>query len=477
MVVSFALRPAFPSLTFQGALADRLTSQNISVAPSAQSGTSTPPKWLQTITKHNGWLPINDFRKNEFKQYFTEVEEGPQVIINHLNSSRDSRPTAIQQWAFQPGVSHFVFVGEGSSLNAAKMAGKAFEGHGFAVSYYNPLEAKALLEQELKNKVDSKAFENTYFVLISQSGTTGVLVDYAEALTNSKLVDQNNIAVVTNTTETQKNNTPTLKGMFPNTTIQINAGNEASIASTKAVLGTMGAINSILPKSLQKNFPDGFSTAIRNLTNPDYLSNAGSLGILQQWSKKLNTGIESSSLFKDSTLKNNELIILGPATYQPLLNEITLKLRETALGARENYNTESFKHGPRTVLELEQPLLVILPPGSKAQEGVLNELYDSLSRFELLHERPYNPEKIFVVAPETHQLSTAAIRTDVKKRNTAFTLTKNPVLKVPDLDNALAHQTNVLYMMQLFCGTLTQERLNVKILNNPFLDKSVMPKQ
>lgn len=488
MVVSFAARTPFPVVAFQGALANQLTDKNISVAPAAsQKSNQLPPVWLQNKVfltnslnlNHPdkvGWFDVNNYRKQEIEKYFDEVEGGSQAILNHLNSV-DSRPPAIKQWDFQPGVSQFVFVGEGSSLNAAKMAGKAYEEQGFHVSYYNPIEAKALLEQEIKNKLKPDAFKNTYYILISQSGTTSVLVNYATDLTNANLVNKDHIAVVTNTTDSAKEEKPTLKGMFPNTTVQINAGTESSIASTKAVLGTVAAIDSLLPKHLQRYLTRSTQNNLANLFNVQYLNTIGTINTLKTWSAKLNSGIATSTALNDAAVKNNELIILGPPTYQPLLNEITLKLRETALAGREFSNSETFKHGLRPVLEFQQPLLVVLPLTKEEQKIVLNDLYDSLRRYELLYETPYNPEKIFIVAPENHQLITDEIKQQRKReRLPAFQLTSNPILRVPDTKNSLEHQLSTLYLMQLFCGVLTQQRLNLKTFNSPYLDKSVMAK-
>ncbi len=397
---------AFNAIHFSGASKDALEKSN------AQRASQIAKRYFLKTTKT---------LEPDSNTYLQEVLDGPKALQKTLNLKNFPK--------LEPGQPLY-FVAEGSSLQSAKMAETLFEQAGHPVYKLTP--------GELSNKIKylSSHIDQGQLVLISQSGNTGSL---------KALVQENqlpNAWVITNSPDSY------LHEKYPNSTILLGAGKEDSVAATKSVMATVGALAAFA------NQLDNNGRSFKDI--PEYLKNiSDSTEITDQlvdWAEKMRT----------SPVKANTVFLSSPEN-MPLMGEVWLKLRETAEIALEAKNLEDFHHGPVTILSKVPNLLVVIPPDPEQAGKAISKFKGLLARYKKANKgKDYPNNNIFIITQKGNNA------------DLGLKLDKNQVLTLPNNKSLLGYQLGVLTAMQQFAVFVTDQ--NGLSINSDYLGKVVTHK-
>lgn len=194
----------------------------------------------------------------------------------------------------------------------------------------------------------SPHFEGVPLIAISQSGRSPDLIAAAQdAQQQGSIV----IAVV--------NDDRSPLAALADIIIPIHAGPELSVAATKSFVATLVALTHLVAEWSQD---ESLLAALPTIGL--HLENAAT----QDWSAAL-----------PAMLRADNLLVLGRGPTLPIAGEAALKLKETAGLHAEAYSVAEVAHGPMTLVEAGDPVLVFGPRDASAA-GLLERVADFSER-------------------------------------------------------------------------------------------------
>jgi glutamine---fructose-6-phosphate transaminase (isomerizing) len=196
------------------------------------------------------------------------------------------------------------------------------------------IEAESIVASEF-NKNKALLRGNKIYIMLSQSGET---IDVIEAV---NLIKKHNLKVIGIT-----NNQGSTLSRLADHTIQIQAGQETAVASTKAFSAKLSLL--ILLESMLKS---KLSASRQLLTKISQFLDKLCLGDCREQIKRL-----------ASTIKhNNHLFVIGRLFSYPIALEAALKIKEISYIHAEALPGGELKHGPIALIENKTPCLVLAP--------------------------------------------------------------------------------------------------------------------
>jgi len=272
-------------------------------------GTEVKPEqfeWTQEekqLENHSHWM-----RK--------EIEEIPDAIQNYLDSIVGDQAKQLNQITEKlENSDKVIFTASGSSYHATLLGVYYLQKAG--------IEAQTLIASEFENyeRVD----ENTTVVAVSQSGETR---DVLEAMEYAREKDADIVSLVN----------------VPHSTIQresdlsleIRAGQEICVASTKTFINQLVALRSIAQRL-------GYETDLSEI--PQHIREN-----LDRWEEHAEEYQES---YKHNSEKHGleDIYVIGKGETYPVAREIALKLKEIAYVHAEGMMAGELKHGTLALIE------------------------------------------------------------------------------------------------------------------------------
>lgn len=223
----------------------------------------------------------------------------------------------------------FAFIASGSSYHAATIAARYFRNflHCESQSYY---ASEFSLNEE--TQVDNK----TLYVFISQSGET---TDTNNCL-NQVSKETDNTLAITNS----ENSSLHKKAKYK---ILVHAGEEKSIASTKALLAQIFCLFLIALKLLEKEEIPALSIKEELLEIPSIIET-----VFNQEDKIMNFSKRISNF--------DNIAVLASGMFYPLAKEGALKIKETSYINANAYPTGEFLHGHIALLNKKSAVISII---------------------------------------------------------------------------------------------------------------------
>jgi len=285
-----------------------------------------------------------------------EIFEQPIYIRNALAGRVNGLDTSIRLGGVSEHISEIcnadeiIFTGCGSAYYAACIGAYAMEG-------LARKRTRVLPAGELKyNNVVMD--DKTVLISVSQSGETA---DTIGCIKNAKNHNVSLLGVV---------NTPnsTISRMV-DAGIYIRAGNEISVASTKAVLNQIVAMISLaaVVASQRDYSPLSYEGLINELLKaPTSIENILSIsGDIEKISKKYS--------------KYNSMICIGRGALTPIAMEAALKIKEISYIHAEGYSAAELKHGPLALICEDVPTIAFVDAGV-IEEKMLSNIREIKSR-------------------------------------------------------------------------------------------------
>lgn len=155
--------------------------------------------------------------------------------------------------------------------------------------------------------------------------------------------------------------------------ILLGAGQEAAVASTKALTAMLGLALLLNKKSLQ-----GAAEAVKQILT----------GLLRERIKKLANNLKDSE----------HIFVVGRDIYFPIALEGALKIKEVSYIHAEGYAAGELKHGPIALIEQGTPCLVF--------GEAINSAYEMKARGGLIIGIGIKPDKVFdfyLAVPDLHE--------------------------------------------------------------------------
>lgn len=261
-------------------------------------------------------------------------------------------------------------------------------------SYHAGLIGKSLFEKLARKKAESiiaSEFvynmplidENSFFLIISQSGETG---DLKEALSKIKDLGYKTLTI-TNTPDSYLSKNADYS-------LFLEAGKEVSIPATKSFIATL-ALLSILANSISGqpiNIKEELlkvASTVQNLYNK----------------KAVYQNIANS-------LKDNKLIFLLGTSFDFYATlEISLKLKETAYIPAFALPIKEFFHGPITLLEEGTSVIILntLKESSKVVRNAIKEISNKEGKVVIISLEDISESKDNIIIPQVHFLFTSFV--------------------------------------------------------------------
>jgi glucosamine--fructose-6-phosphate aminotransferase (isomerizing) len=293
--------------------------------------------------------------KGEFKHFMLkEIYEQPTTIKNCMNEYIDS---------LKKDINIFNFPINPKEINKIILVG-------CGTAYHSCLVAKYWLEEltNIENEIDIasefryrklKFNSKNLYIFVSQSGETA---DTAAALEICKKNNAKTCSIINVVESTIARNSDWV--------LQIHAGPEIGVASTKAFLGQLIVLYvlilklSILRKEISQDY---FDISIKNLQKiPNAL-------------KKCLDTESNVQLMAKEFLNARGAMFLGRGSSFPIALEGALKLKELSYLHAEGYPAGEMKHGPLALIEEGLPV-IILAPKDKYFEKTLSNMQEVISR-------------------------------------------------------------------------------------------------
>ncbi len=307
-----------------------------------------------------------------------EIFEQPVVLSNLISKYITNNDTIV--FSLPENIRKIKFIASGSSYHCAHMVSKLFR------EYAN---IKTYCEYSSEFFISKNLFidPNTLYVFISQSGET---YDTVEALKKVKTLGGITMCV-TNCENSSLWNLCDYK-------ILSEAGEEKSIASTKALLAQIFCLYLIMLKYL----------AIKNHDIKNEISEIKKLPLFVE--NFLATASKIKNIAKKLS-KCKNIVILGSKYYYSVAKEGALKIKETSYINANAYPQGEFLHGHVAILNNAQSALIAIcvEETKENTNQILNKIFES-----------YSPEVITISnVPETRK---NAINIQIDTENNIFTL-------------------------------------------------------
>jgi len=236
------------------------------------------------------------------------------------------------------------------------------------------------------------------FIAISQSGETA---DTLAALEYAKSHGQHILAIT---------NTPTSSiARAADVVLNIHAGQEIAVASTKAFMGmiTVFALMGLQAGQMREKLDSQtFATYLQALKElPAKLTQT--LSNDAQYAK-------TADLFRDA----NSALFLGRGTLHPLALEGALKLKEISYIHAEGYASGEMKHGPIALVDEHLPVVNL----ASSSDGLLEKTISNMKEVEARHG------KVILI---TDQTAAQTLDADIAKTATLITVPEVPAITAP----------------------------------------------
>lgn len=381
-----------------------------------------------------------------------EIKEQPQALQQLI----DHFPAQFSQLNLpKTPPKNLVMIGEGSSKNALDIASDY-------VSMFTGLPVKTVLpatfeqyfplQTQYQDITKSPVMTEGLFVALSQSGKSASTLRAVEPLAKYYQVTQNAMPFVSMT----NNPSAQLASLYGNH-MYLHAGDENSIAATKSMT------NSIMSALLfglfygQQNGRTANQKALDELTQlpqklDGFLKDDGTHQALKQFTQQL--------------AGHNQFVLLSNGPFAHILPEAGLKMTETSSNVVLGYNTESFKHGPKVILDKQPAVLYMIPPGLNAKESE-TFFADVQEHFKGNPNQPFNKSKTYFVRYENSPELPATIRKE-------FALNDEKIVTLP------ASKSFTGAIESQFLGIVTAQLLSYYLAeakgvnpNHPALSKAV----
>ena len=278
------------------------------------------------------------FAKGGYKHFMLkEIMEQPESLTNLLRGRISFDPADI----LLPELSdvadmlarteRVIIVGMGTSLHAAAVGARMFE----ALARV-PAEAENASEFRYRDPVISPA---TLVISVSQSGET---VDTLAAMEEAKARGAGLIAVT--------NNELSQAAVLADTTLDIRAGPEIGVASTKCLT------NSILALYLVASYMGQARGLISGGQVTQMVDDLARLPSL------ISRALETDNAVREIArrlYKTNNYLYLGRGISYPVAMEGALKLKEISYCHAEGYQAGEMKHGPIALIDEDMPVVAL----------------------------------------------------------------------------------------------------------------------
>jgi glucosamine 6-phosphate synthetase-like amidotransferase/phosphosugar isomerase protein len=295
------------------------------------------------VYEHNELL---EAIKNDIREDFNmllEIEEQPSVIsalmISHMKDGIIEMPEFHEFKEKLKNVERFSFWGIGSSYHVAMYGNYLFED-----ICDIPCEAESADELIVRDNVLE---HNTAVVVISQSGETSDLVTAVKRAKEKKVLT---IGIL--------NNTDSTLGSLVDVALNVRAGEEKALATTKAFTAQLFTLFLLA----------NYYNQLQNKNNNKLLASAKTLP------DKISEIIKIKENIKDLANKYLEaemITVLGRHWHYPIALETALKLKETAYMPTEGMATETFRHGPEAIIDESFHSISYLPKDKNYEENLI----------------------------------------------------------------------------------------------------------
>ncbi len=293
--------------------------------------------------------------KGNYRHYMLkEIHEQPEIVNQVLGKYiyQPDKKINLPELSFNPkDISHIVLCGCGTAYYAALIA-----------KYWLEKYAKITVSVEVGSELrytDMPFKKDMVGVFISQSGET---LDTLSAMRKFKENGVKTLTIV---------NVPQSTIMREaDTVLEIYAGQEIGVASTKAMMCQlvtlalfaiqMGVLRDIITPSYSEQLIDELYLVPRLINKA--LQNEGDIA---NFAKKMS--------------KKDNIIFVGRHIAYPLALEGALKLKEISYIHAEGYIAGELKHGPLALLDEETPVVAIAPQ-SIAYEKTMSNISEAVSR-------------------------------------------------------------------------------------------------
>jgi glucosamine--fructose-6-phosphate aminotransferase (isomerizing) len=236
-------------------------------------------------------------------------------------------------------VRRFSFWGIGSSYHACIYANYLFE-----ELCKVPCEAESADELIVRKNVLEC---DTAVVAISQSGET---TDLIEAVKRAKMEKVLTIGIL--------NNSDSTLASLVDVALQVRAGEEKALATTKAFSAQMFmlVLLAIYYNQFKTRYNDKLLSQIAKLPEKiqQVIGNKAAIAALAKKYKKI-----------------NRLTVLGRQWHYSIALETALKLKETTYLPAEGMATETFRHGPEAIIDKKFLSLLFLPKNKNYKENLI----------------------------------------------------------------------------------------------------------
>ncbi len=300
---------------------------------------------------------------------FKEIFQQAKVISKILDTYFINEKTI--NFQLPNNIKNIIFIASGSSYNCCNFIS-------YFLQKFNLFNIQVFYSSEfvLLDNYLSICDKDYLFIFVSQSGETD---DSLQALFKLKSCGINNILSVTNC----EHSTMYLKSIYK---ILVLAGEEKSIASTKAFLAQVLILYLVALKLLEQN-----GINIQSYLNQIINLDSSIDNFLSSYFKKDSLLKTKLSQLANKIYKYKNIIILGQKEDLMIANEGSLKISETSYINVKSIPLGEFLHGHMAILN--NPMLLIF---LTAQENI-NYSFEILNKLNLKYD---NFEKIFITSSD-----------------------------------------------------------------------------
>jgi glucosamine 6-phosphate synthetase-like amidotransferase/phosphosugar isomerase protein len=313
------------------------------------------------------------------QQLIDEIKAQPDALKRLIQSFEQS----IQNTGTLPGLTHtskaqqWSIIGEGSSFNAINAIKSLLtKWTGKPVLAYLPSDIDDIHgltpDKQAVSKVNSWPYDGGPVTAISQSGKSASTLNAVQAVKQNLSASQR-FPVITVT-----NNATSPLASLGHPHINLQAGAEQSIAATKSMTNSMMALLLMAQQyAKQLNGATRANSEPLNNQNRHQASTDRSLAALPNKVKQMtdNPGVwQAMDQLAQHIAPNHTLVLLSKGAFSKALPEAALKLTETSSNIVLNYTVESFKHGPKVVVDRKPALIYVVPPATSASDSFFNDV-------------------------------------------------------------------------------------------------------
>ncbi len=257
---------------------------------------------------------------------YQEIHQQPDVLARLLNNERETA-NGLAQEIRKRDISHVIIAARGTSDNAARYAN-------YLLGAHNRLSVGLATPSLFSIYKQPPRFGNALVLGISQSGKSPDIVSVlAEARQQGALT-----AAITNIPDSDL-------GQTADFVLDLNAGEEQSVAATKTYTSELAAI-ALLSVSLA--------------------GDAAMLAELQKMPERVGQTLALSTQSANAAERYSFMsacVVIGRGYNYATAFELALKMKELTYTMVEPYSSADFLHGPLALVEPRFPVIVIAPSG------------------------------------------------------------------------------------------------------------------